>query len=413
MGRRAVEQREERWALNNPSVPYRNAMRRAREHILDDSAEVSTESIARAVISDARFLGSHSASAAAASLEAELTGLGVLQPLTERTDITDIYVNSPTDVWVRGRNGLEKSLIEFASEDEVRMLATRLVASAGRRLDDSNPCLDVRLPGRLRVHAVLPPVSTNGTLLSIRIQRGGAFSLDELAHEGTAVEPFRTVLAKLVDSRASFLVSGATGSGKTTLLNSLLSICPASERLVIVEDTAELEPCQQHWLRLESRSANTEQRGAVKLTQLVREALRMNPDRLVVGECRGAEVCDLFTALNTGHSGAGTVHANSASDVPARLLALGALAGWSTDAVTLQAAAALDVLIHLRQNAGVRFVAEVSLISAMGGQLRAVSALTRNAPRGRAQRGPGWHELRSVLGISADSEWFFEPQAAA
>jgi len=321
-----------------------------RESVMADAGPVTPSRVAAAVHASGKLLGTAGALAAVESISAELNGLGPLQLLTRDPLVTDIFVNGPASVWLDRGRGLERAPVTFAGEAEVRALAARLVAAGGRRLDDGSPCVDVRLEGGYRVHAVLPPISTAGTLLSVRIRRESVFSLDELGRAGMFGPLVREVLERMVACRLSFLVSGATGSGKTTLLATLLGLCRPGERLVLIEDAAELNPVHPHVVSLESRHSNLEGGGAVDLGELVRQALRMRPDRLVVGECRGAEVRELLSAMNTGHTGAGgTIHANTAAAVPARLTALGALAGMGPDAVRLQAASALDVVVHLER----------------------------------------------------------------
>jgi pilus assembly protein CpaF len=334
--------------------------------------------------------------------------MGPLQTLVGDPAVTDVFVNSADGVWFDRGRGLERSGIAFPSEDAVRSLAVRLVAAGGRRLDDSCPCVDVRLAGGYRVHAVLPPVSTAGTLLSIRIRREQAISLDELERVGTVLPDQRLVLEALVTGRRSFLVSGSTGSGKTTLLSALLSRVPASDRIVLVEDAAELAPSHPHVVCLEARHGNVEGAGGVDLAQLVREALRMRPDWLVVGECRGAEVRDLLSALNTGHSGAGTVHANTAESVLARLAALGALAGLTPEATALQASSALDAVVHLERTPAGRRVTSIAAVAFGPQGLAIVEALRRtSAEPGLCEKGPGWPLLADAVGPVRD------PRAAA
>jgi pilus assembly protein CpaF len=224
--------------------------------------------------------------------------------------------------------------------------------------------------------------------------------LDELVAAEFMDLAVASLLRSVVARRLSFLISGATGSGKTTLLSTLLGICGPKERLVLIEDAAELDPDHPHVLTLESRHANAEGGGAVDLAELVRQALRMNPTRLVVGECRSAEVRELFSALNTGHRGGGcTVHANGARDIPARLAALGALAGLGVEAVALQAASALDVVIHLERGPSGRRVAEIAVVALNSGTLCVVPAV--NVPdqaNGQpVSPGPGWERLQQLL----------------
>jgi pilus assembly protein CpaF len=245
------------------------------------------------------------------------------------------------------------------SEPEARELAVRLVALGGRHVDEASPCVDTRLDDGIRVHAVLPPISPSGTLLSIRLPRAERLSVADLESAGFfASVPVATVTA-LVAQRVNLLITGAGGSGKTTLLSALLGLADPTERIVAIEDVAELRVAHPHFVTLEARQANLEGAGAIDLARLLREALRMRPDRLVLGECRGAEVRELLAALNTGHDGgAGTLHANSLADVPTRLEALGALANLSPEAVARQAVSAIGAVLHLERVDGTRMLAQ-------------------------------------------------------
>jgi pilus assembly protein CpaF len=298
-------------------------------------------------------------------VRAEIDGAGPLAPLLDDPAVTDVLVNGPEDVWIDRGGGLERSAVRFDGEPAVRRLAQRLAATCGRRLDDAQPWVDARMPDGTRVHAVLPPISAAGTCLSLRVLRSRAFTLDELVAAGTVDSRGAALLAGIVAARLAFLVTGGTGAGKTTLLASLLGLVPAEERIVLVEDASELRPAHPHVVRLEARRPNVEGAGEVNLRDLVRQALRMRPDRLVVGEVRGAEVVDLLAALNTGHEGgAGTLHANSPADVPARLATLGALGGLTQEALSHQLAAAVQVVIHIRRRSdGKRLITEISLLS--------------------------------------------------
>jgi pilus assembly protein CpaF len=369
-----------------------------RESMMAEAGAVTPSRVAAAVQATGKLLGTAGALAAAERISAELNGLGPLQELTRDPATTDIFVNAPDSVWVDRGRGIERTAIVFDSESQLRALACRLVAAGGRRLDDGSPCVDVRLAGGYRVHAVLPPVSTAGTLISVRIRRERVFTMAELGAAGMFSPRLQDVLEKVVEHRLSFLVSGATGSGKTTLLSTLLGLCRPEERLVLIEDAAELNPRHPHVVSLESRHGNLEGGGEVDLGELVRQALRMRPDRLVVGECRGAEVRELLTAMNTGHSGGGgTIHANTATAVPARLTALGALAGLGPDAVRLQAASALDVVIHVERTSRGREVSCIGVIGDGPDGLVVVPALEAAA---RAP-GPAWAALAARLGVQA------------
>lgn len=271
-------------------------------------------------------------------------------------EVTDLFVNGAQGLFVDRGRGAEPVPGWSWDEDDVRDLAVALIGAGGRHIDDASPCVDVRVGGRLRVHAVLPPVSGGGTALSIRVGRRRRADLGALQAGGMFDAAGRERLEEIVRRRENVLVSGAAGAGKTTLLAAMLSAASERERIVTIEDVAELSFVHPHHVRLEARQPNLEGAGGIGLARLVREALRMRPDRLVVGECRGEEVRELLSALNTGHDGgAGTVHANGLSDVAARLEALGALAGLSDQALARQASSALHWILHVeRDAAGIR-----------------------------------------------------------
>ncbi len=366
-----------------------------RDRLLSAPGPVTDADIAEAVRASGRVLGAAGTLHAVQAVRAELTGLGVLEPLLPHRGLTDVYVNGADQVWLETEDGVRRVESPFRSDAEVRALAVRLVTAAGRRLDAAHPCADVQTAAGYRVHAVLPPVSTGGTLLSVRFRSPRTLSLRDLVDVGTVHPVTAELLTGAVRSGVNFLVSGATGAGKTTVLNALLSRTPSHERIVLIEDAAELRPEHPHVVGLQARHANAEGAGGIDLAELVRQALRMRPDRLVVGECRGAEVRELFTALNTGHAGAGTVHANSAEALPARLAALGALAGMGREAVTLQAASALDLVVHVARAGGRREVRAVSLLEEHAGSLVTVPAAVQAG--GAVHRGPGWESLCTLL----------------
>jgi len=321
------------------------------------------------------------------ALRTELAGLGVLEAVVGCEGVTDVLVNGPHEVWVDAGEGLTRSEVRFPDEGSVRRLAQRLAGSVGRRLDDSVPYVDARLPSGVRLHAVLPPISGQGTCISLRVPRRRVFTLDDLAEVGMVPSAGVDILAGLVARREAFLVTGGTGSGKTTLLNTLLSAVDPGERLVVVEDSAELQPAHPHVVRLEARPANTEGSGAVTVRDLVRQALRMRPDRVVVGEVRGGEVVDLLSALNTGHEGGcGTVHANSAADVPARLESLALPAGMTRAGLHAQVAAGLRAVVHLVRDPARRVAGIAVLRAGPDGLVSAVPAVVFRD--GRTLRGP-------------------------
>ncbi len=345
----------------------------------------------------AGVLGAEGVLGVTAALAAQITGAGPLQELVDEPGVTDVLVNGAHEVWVDRGHGLVRlppRTARLGSEDDLRALAVRLAAAAGRRLDDASPFVDAQLPDGVRLHAALPPLSPAGTLLSLRVPRRTAFTLDELVAARSVPPAWGPVLRALVTRRASFLVTGGTGSGKTTVLSTLLGLADPAERLLLVEDGGELVPDHPHVVRLVTRHGNVEGAGRVDLVDLVRQALRMRPDRIVVGEVRGAEVRELLAALNTGHEGgAGTVHANTAADVPARLEALGALAGLGREALAAQAVSAVQVVVHLRRRAGHREMAEIAVLER--DERRALTVTTALGPRGR---GPGFARLQALTG---------------
>ena len=286
--------------------------------------------------------------------------LGPLASYAAAPETTDLFVNGDAGLWIDAGHGLAFAPAWQLGEAEVRELAVRLIALGGRHIDEASPCVDVRLADGIRVHAVLPPVSSTGTLLSIRLPHAADRSLGALADAGLfgVGEAAAARLGRLraaVRGRQNLLITGAAGSGKTTLLAALLGEAPDNERIVAIEDVAELRIRHPHVVALEARQANLEGAGRIGLEALLREALRMRPDRLVLGECRGSEIRELLAALNTGHDGgAGTLHANSLEDVPARLEALGSLAGMSASAVARQTVSAIGLVLHLERTDGVR-----------------------------------------------------------
>ncbi|WP_405571598.1 TadA family conjugal transfer-associated ATPase [Streptomyces sp. NBC_01167] len=370
-----------------------------RQRLAESGAEPTPARVAAALRAQGRLLGDTEVLGGTETLRCELVGTGPLEPLLADPAVTDVLVSAPDRVWVDRGCGLELTEVTFADAASVRRLAQRLAAVAERRLDDARPWVDARLPDGTRMHAVIPPVAVGSTCLALRVVRPRAFSVEELVAAGTVPPGGDRLLRALIDARLSFLISGGTGTGKTTLLSSLLGLVGERERIVLAEDSAELRPDHPHVVRLESRTANQEGAGLVTLRDLVRQALRMRPDRLVVGEVRGAEVTELLAALNTGHEGGcGTVHANAASDVPARLEALGTAAGLDRAALHSQLAAALSVVIHLvRDRDGLRRIAEVHVLERdAAGLVRTVPALRWGAEAFAYDR--GWERLRPLIG---------------
>ncbi len=295
-------------------------------------------------------------------LRTELTGAGPLEALLAEPGVTDVLVNAADSVWFDRGFGLERSPVRFDSDAVVRRLAARLAAQAGRRLDDAAPFVDAVLPDGTRLHAILPPLVAHPSI-SLRVLGRRRLGLAELVALGAMDDELAELLVTVVRARLSLLISGGTGTGKTSLLAALLGTVEPAERIITIEDAAELTIEHPHVVALLARSQNVERAGAVELAELVRQALRMRADRLVVGEFRGPEIVELLAALNTGHAGgAATVHANSVADVPARLVALAALGGMPAPTLAAQAASALDVLVHIRRDrTGLRRVEQLAL----------------------------------------------------
>ena len=372
---------------------------RVRERLSAQGQQAEPAAVAAALewlgylVSDASVL------ATLAELRRESRGAGLLDDLLALPGVTDVVVNGPEEVFVDRGEGLVPAGVRFNSDEDVRRLAVRLAARVGRRLDDGRPFVDARLPDGTRVHAVLGCLADLGTCISLRVPSRVRLTLDDWEASGSVTAVGRELLAGLIERKRAFLVAGGTGSGKTTLLASMLGLAPPTDRLVIVEDSRELNPDHPHCVRLEARPANAEGAGAVTLTDLVRQALRMRPDRLIVGEVRGAELVDLLGALNTGHEGGcGTVHANSTEAVPARLEALGALGGLGRAAVHAQAAAALDACFQVkRATDGRRYLAEIAVLEAGGDGLVRACAAASFDESGRLRREPSFARLERLV----------------
>src|SRR4051794_19369147 len=316
------------------------------------------------------------------------TGLGPLEPLLADPSVDEVMVNGSDSVWVERHGRLEPADVQFAAEADLLHAIERILAPLGRRVDEASPLCDARLPDGSRVNVVIPPLSLSGPCLTIRKFRRHGFSLEDLVAGGTLPEPLAEMLASCVRARASVLVSGGTGSGKTTTLGALSAAIPDGERIVTIEDAAELQLRQRHVVRLGSRPANLAGRGAVTCRSLGGKALRMRPARMVVGEVRGDEALGMLMAVNTGHEGSlTTVHANSPEDALRRVetLALMAGVGLPHDAVREQVASALQLVVHqVRLPSGARRIESVAEVVRVAG-----GAGTRELYRMRGER-PWW-----------------------
>ena len=373
-----------------------------RKRLIDDArggaprprpgADDLRERIAELLRNQARPLAEPEREALVERLLASTMGLGPLEPLLEDPEVDEIMVNGPRSVLVEREGRIEETSARFESEDALMHVIERILSPLGRRVDEAVPLADARLPDGSRVNCVIPPLSLDGPLLTIRRFRRRGFTPGELVENDTLCEDALGFLREAVLARRNIVVSGGTGSGKTTLMNVLSSFIGVDERVITIEDAAELRLQQPHVLRLESRPPNLEGGGEVTIRQLVRNALRMRPDRIVVGEVRGAEALDMLQALNSGHDGSmTTVHANSAADALRRIETLALMADVALPhvAVRQQAASAIDIVVHLeRRRDGTRAVVEivdvVRFASEVGVRPRFALAdgrLTRAGPR--------------------------------
>lgn len=364
---------------------------RVREGKAPDAAQVAA--VAREEVG---VLGAKRVVESAKELAARVLGAGPLDRWLADPLVTDVAVNGDGSVWIDRGAGME-AVRQVLAPDEARALAVRLAGAAGRRLDESSPWVDGQLPSGARLHAVLPPLVAGGPHITIRVPSRNHLSLEDLGARGMFPAEWLPVLEAVISSRVAFVVSGGTGAGKTTLLAALLGRLPATDRLLVVEDVRELHVDHPHVVRLEARPPNVEGVGEVTLTTLVRQALRMRPDRIVVGEVRGAEVRELLAALNTGHEGgSGTVHANAPADVIARFEALGALAGLGPGAVRVQLASAVQLVLHVGRIGSLRRLTSISVVErAEPNGLRVGEALAWDGVH--PVHGPAWSKLASLV----------------
>jgi len=303
----------------------------------------------------------------------EVFGLGPLEPLFRDSDVTDILINGPTMVYVERQGRLEPTNVKFMDDEHVLSIVQRIVGRVGRRVDETTPMVDARLPDGSRLNAIIPPLALDGPLVSIRRFGSKRLAPDDLLKNGSIAPEMLDFLSACIRARANVLISGGTGSGKTTLLNILSSFIPTDERVATIEDAAELQLQQPHVARMETRPANVEDQGEISTRDLVRNALRMRPDRIIVGECRGPEALDMLQAMNTGHEGSlTTIHSNTTRDAASRLEMMVGMAGFDLPVWTIrrQIASAIHIVVQVaRLVGGARKVVRISEITGMEGDM--------------------------------------------
>jgi pilus assembly protein CpaF len=356
----------------------------------------------------------------------EITGLGPIEPLFRDLTISDILVNGSKEIFIERHGKLIRVSATFRNDAHVLAVIDRIVSRIGRRVDESSPMVDARLPDGSRVNAIIPPLAIDGPVLSIR-RFGADLSIDKLIEGGSLTDDMAKMLAGCIAARLNILISGGTGAGKTTLLNALTSFIPADQRIITIEDAAELRLQQEHVVRLETRPPNAEGLGEVKASDLLKNALRMRPDRIIVGEVRAAEALDMLQAMNTGHEGSlSTIHANSPRDALSRLETMILMAGSNLPdrAMREQITSALDLIIQISRLAdGSRRVVSIVEVTGMEGQVTATQEIYRYKRRGIAPDGtvmggfeptgirPAFSERLAVAGVELPTAMFSEMSA--
>ncbi len=358
----------------------------------------------------------------AEEISEDILGYGPIQRFLDDREVTEVMVNSTNPIFVERGGKISRTTSRFSSEEHLRQVIERIVSSVGRRIDESSPMVDARLPDGSRVNAIIPPLAVDGPAMTIRKFAVDPYGVDDLIHLNTMTRPMAELLAACVEGKLNILISGGTGSGKTTLLNVMSSFIPGDERIVTIEDAVELQLLQEHVVRLESRPANVEGRGLVTIRDLVRNSLRMRPDRIIVGEVRGAEALDMLQAMNTGHEGSmSTVHANSPRDSLSRLETMVLMAGLDipVTAVREYVSSALSVIIQLsRMSDGTRRITQVAEIVGMEGEVITMQDVFRFHQTGVDEHGnvigdivptgirPKFAEQLTLAGLTLPAEMF-------
>jgi pilus assembly protein CpaF len=346
----------------------------------------------------------------------DILGYGPIEPLLRDASVTEVMINGADKVYVERGGKLERTAVRFVDDSHVMRIVDRIVSQVGRRIDESSPMVDARLPDGSRVNAIIPPLALNGPTLTIRKFSRDPYTINDLIAFGTLTARSAQFLAACVRGKLNILISGGTGTGKTTTLNAMSAAIPDDERIVTIEDAAELQLQQEHVITLESRPSNIEGEGEVKIRELVRNALRMRPDRIIVGEVRGAETLDMLQAMNTGHEGSlTTIHANSPRDALARLETLVLTAGVELPhrAIREQIASAFDLLVQIQRLVdGSRRITHVCEVLGMEADVVTLQDVFAAAPPGEEEAYTGAHRLLSPLRATGLKPHFLEKLAA-
>lgn len=391
-GRPAIEGGDDSGRTGDP---YRGLKQRAQEALFvklgprlydaslseDDLQEIVATELDLAMEGEAAPFSAEERKALVRQIREDILGYGPIHMFLEDDSITEIMVNAEERIYIERGGKLEETDARFASRQHLRRVIDRIVAQVGRRIDESSPMVDARLPDGSRVNAIIPPLSVDGPVLTIRVFSKEPFQVDDLIELGTMSQEVADLIRSVVEGKLNVLVTGGTGTGKTTLLNVLSGFIPSDERIVTIEDAVELQLAQRHVIRLESRPPNVEGRGEVKIRELVRNALRMRPDRIVVGEVRGGEALDMLQAMNTGHEGSlSTVHSNSPRDTLSRLETMVLMAGIDLPARAIreQISSAVDLIIHLsRLRDGSRRIVAITEVVGMEGDTITIQDIFR------------------------------------
>ncbi len=387
--------------LNEQEIEYKDVLHKKLLDVLDlpliasidpKEARKQISKICESVLNDQSFpVNYNTRQLLIEKVNDEILGLGPLEPLLKEPTVSDILVNGPKKIFVERFGRLEAVNIKFNNNAHLLKIIDRIVVNVGRRIDESSPLVDARLPDGSRVNAIIPPLALDGAALSIRRFSVDKLNLDDLVSKRSISEQMAEVFEAIVKIRKNILISGGTGSGKTTMLNAMSNYIPENERIVTIEDSAELQLQQEHIVRLETRPANIEGKGTITQRDLLKNALRMRPDRIVVGEVRGEEAFDMLQAMNTGHDGSlTTIHANTPRDSLARVENMVSMAGYDLPARTIrnQIASAIDVVLQLeRQQDGNRRVTSMTEISGMEGEVITMSEIFKFVRTGLSEEG--------------------------